>query len=67
MESIKNKMADLVNERADFTKKADTLENDIVDLNDRTTANDKKVTELEKEISKTENGLDDAMTATARI
>lgn len=57
-------MADLVNERADFTKKADTLENDIVDLNDRTTANDKKVTELEKEISKTENGLDDAMTAT---
>jgi len=57
-------MADLVNERADFTKKADTLENDIVDLNDRTTANDKKVTELEKEISKTENGFDDAMTAT---
>jgi len=57
-------MADLVNERADFTKKADTLESDIVGLNDGATANGKKVTEMEKEISTTENGLDDAMTAT---
>ena len=51
-------------DKEDFTKKADELENDIKEFSEKTQANDKKITELEREISNTEANLDDTMTAT---
>merc|ERR1712157_605696 len=54
----------LVKDKEDFTKKADELENDIKEFSEKTQANDKKITELEREISNTEANLDDTMTAT---
>merc|ERR1711990_181735 len=62
MESIKNKMESLVQEKDNSTKVAEELEQAVVDLKAKATDCDKKIGDDEKAISNLEGNLDDQMT-----
>merc|ERR1719229_283906 len=62
MESIKNKMESLVQEKDNSTKVAEELEQSVVDLKAKAAECDKKIGDDEKAISNLEGNLDDQMT-----
>jgi len=64
MESIKNKMEELVKQKDDATKLAEELEGGIKENKDKATDFDKKINEFERQISTLEADLDDHMTKT---
>jgi len=64
MESIKNKMESLVKEKDESTNIAQGLEDDVSKLKENEGVHEKRITELEREISHAEGDLDDTMTAT---